>query len=377
MLAVLCAPQQEHVICLEPEFITPQDGYEKQDCEQRAIKRWVTRHAGRFAPWDVTILTDDLHCHQPTCELLLAHQMHFILTCKPESHAAMYEELALLAQVDGAISTFSERKWNGRHYEEWRYRWAEQLPLPGGSDALWVNWCELTIINEATGERLYHNAWATDHALNAQVVMEVVASGRSRWKVENEGINVLKNRGYHFEHNYGHGKQRLAAVLLTMMLLAFLFHTALDLSCLVYQAIRRELAVRRTFFDDLRALTRYIYFDTWQQLLNFMYQQLDTAPEPGLLTWPRPPVRTPADQPTGRAMAPARKAPSFPLPPPASRTVQTTASLSARNLPVHDANALPALPPSPVPVSPFAPTHLKLESLLLYSQVYSASNHAT
>ena len=154
MLAVLCAPQQEHVICLEPEFITPQDGYEKQDCEQRAIKRWVTRHAGRFAPWDVTILTDDLHCHQPTCELLLAHQMHFILTCKPESYAAMYEELALLARVDGAISTFSERKWNGRYHEEWRYRWAEHLPLRGGSDALWVNWCELTRINEATGERL-------------------------------------------------------------------------------------------------------------------------------------------------------------------------------------------------------------------------------
>ena len=111
--------------------------------------------------------------------------------------------------------------------------------------------------------------------------MEMVASGRSRWKVENEGINVLKNRGYHFEHNYGHGKQHLAAVLLTMMLLAFLFHTALDLSCLVYQAIRRELAVRRTFFDDLRALTRYIYFASWQQLLTFMYQQLDIAPEPG------------------------------------------------------------------------------------------------
>ena len=183
--------------------------------------------------------------------------------------------------MEGAISTFSERKWNGRYHEEWRYRWAEQLPLRGGSDALRVNWCELTRINEATGEQLYHNAWATDHALNAQVVLEVVASGRSRWKVENEGINVLKNRGYNFEHNYGHGKQHLAAVLLTLMLLAFLFHTALDLSCLVYQAIRRELAVRRTFFDDLRALTRYIYFASWQQLLTFMYQQLDIAPEPG------------------------------------------------------------------------------------------------
>ena len=35
------------------------------------------------------------------------------------------------------------------------------------------------------------------------------------------------------------------------------------------------------FFDDLRALTRYLYFASWQQLLTFMYQQLDLAPEPG------------------------------------------------------------------------------------------------
>ena len=112
-------------------------------------------------------------------------------------------------------------------------------------------------------------------------MVDVVASGRSRWKVENEGFNVLKNHGYHFEHNYGHGKQYLSMVLLTLLILAFLFHSVLDLTCLTYQAVRCELATRRTFFNDLRALTRYLYFGSWQQLLSFMYQRLDLAPEPG------------------------------------------------------------------------------------------------
>ena len=128
------------------------------------------------------------------------------------------------------------------------------------------------------GKQIYHNAWATDHILTEQAVVEVTADGRSRWKVENEGFNVLKNQGYHFEHNYGHGQQHLSMVLLTLLLLAFLFHTALDHSCFMYQAVRRELAARRTFFNDLRALTRYLYFTSWQQLLTFMYQQLDLAP---------------------------------------------------------------------------------------------------
>ena len=71
LLAVVGAPEQPHVVCLPPEFITPQDGAEKQDCEQQAIKRWVKQHAGHFAPWSVTVLTDDLHAHQPVCQLLL------------------------------------------------------------------------------------------------------------------------------------------------------------------------------------------------------------------------------------------------------------------------------------------------------------------
>jgi len=278
MMAVVCAPQQEHVVCLDPEFIRPQDGHKKQDCEQQAIKRWVGRNAQRFQPWNVTILTDDLHCHQPTCDLLLEHKMHFILTCKSESHEALYEELALLDQVEGAISTREVRKWNGRTHERWVYRWAEWLPLRRGSDPLMVNWCELTVTDEATEKRLYHNAWATDHVLSEELVMAVAESGRSRWKVENEGFNVLKNRGYNFEHNYGHGQQHLSMTLLTLLLLAFLLHTALDLGCSMYQAVRRELAVRRTFFNDLRALTRYLYFASWQELLTFMYQQLDLAP---------------------------------------------------------------------------------------------------
>lgn len=279
MLAVLCAPDQEHVICLEPEFITPQDGHAKQDCEQQATKRWITRNAARFAPGTVTILADDLHCHYPLCTLLQQHHMHFILTCKPASHAALYEELRLLEHVPGAITTQVVEKWRGPHRERWVYRWAEQLPIRGALDTVMVNWCDLTIFDVETDEQLYHCAWATDHPVRAQTVPQIVTSGRSRWKVENEGFNVLKNQGYHFEHNYGHGQQHLSSVLLTLLLLAFLCHSALGLSCATYQAVRRELGARRTFFNDLRTLTRYFYFPSWQRLLTFMYHQLDLPPE--------------------------------------------------------------------------------------------------
>ena len=108
--------------------------------------------------------------------------MYFILTCKESSHTTLYEKLSLLEQVEGAISSKSVIKWNGRYYERWDYRWADSLPLRRGADALLVNWCELTITNQDTGERKYHNAWATNHEVNEQNVEEVAAGGR------NEGV---------------------------------------------------------------------------------------------------------------------------------------------------------------------------------------------
>ncbi len=86
----------------------------------------------------------------------------------------------------------------------------------------------------------------------------------------------------HLEHNYGHGKQYLAAILVMLNLLAFLLHTILDLTDRHYQLIRQELGTRKTFFQDIQALTRYLYFDSWQSLLSFMFQQLELElPPPG------------------------------------------------------------------------------------------------
>jgi hypothetical protein len=50
-----------------PEFIYPQDGYEKQDCELTAAKRWMNSEAPHL-PVNTTILGDDLYCHHPFCE---------------------------------------------------------------------------------------------------------------------------------------------------------------------------------------------------------------------------------------------------------------------------------------------------------------------
>jgi len=275
---VIVQPGNEHVIALEPEYITPQDGKEKQDCEIEAGKRWIGKYGVFYAKQGVTILGDDLFSRQPFIQALIDKKLHFILVCKPDSHLALYEMVAFLA-ASGVLATCQKRLWNGRFGEIYTYRYANNLPVRGDQEAIIVNWCELTITREDTGEQLYKNAFCTDFSVLETSVEAIVRDGRARWKVENENNNVLKTKGYHLEHNFGHGDQYLASLLLSLNLLAFLFHTVLDLVDDKYRLIRQELRTRRRFFQDMETLLRYFIFPSWDDVLQFMFNglELDTG----------------------------------------------------------------------------------------------------
>ena len=270
---VFVKPGFNKVISLPPEFITPQDGHEKQDCENTAAKRWLNQFAPLYKTLGITILGDDLYCRQSLCELILLHELDFILVCKPDSHQTLYQ---WVEELDGlqAVETVIEKRWTGKTRLTDTYRFVNQVPLRDSEDAQMVNWCELTT-TRPDGTIAYKNAFATNFEISKNNVKQIIADGRARWKIENENNNVLKNRGYHLEHNFGHGNKYLSQLMLTLNLLAFLFHTVLDVIDEKYKLIRSDLPTRQTFFDDIRALTRYIYFESWDAMLIFMLHGLE------------------------------------------------------------------------------------------------------
>jgi hypothetical protein len=274
---VVVAPGREQVLPYVPEFIVPQDGQEKQDCEMNAAKRWVEREQATLRRYRAVLLGDDLYSRQPLCALVLEAKCDFIFVCHRDSHPTLYAVVDAVNEL-GRLPTFSQRHWNGRHGEIWTYRYLNDVPLRNGETALSVNWCDLIITHEETGAILFRNEWITSLALEEANTPEIVACGRARWKSENENNNVLKNHGYHIDHNFGHGQQHLSTTLLTLNLLAFLLHTIAQVADEVYQQIRQALGPRRTFFNDIGALMRYLIFPDWQALLRFMFVQLELEP---------------------------------------------------------------------------------------------------
>ena len=70
-------------------------------------------------------------------------------------------------------------------------------------------------------------AWQHSQSRLCHLAWQPVRATRSRWKIENEMFNTLKNQGYHFEHNLSHGQQPLPVNLAFRMMLAFLIDQVL------------------------------------------------------------------------------------------------------------------------------------------------------
>lgn len=273
------SPEYTKALAMGPEFIHLQDGDTKQDCERNAAKRWLNRLGDTLSELDITIGGDDLYANQPFCKKILKNEMNFLLTCKPKTHKWLYEWVDI-HEKEKEVTTFTRRTEKGNKKQIYTYRYTENVPMRDSEDALMVNWLEV-LVEDPEGKQLYYNTFITNHILDSNdTVAELAAAGRARWKIENENNNTLKTKGYHLEHNFGHGDNNLSETLATLNILSFLFHTLMELNDSRYSLIRKTLPRRDMFFQDIRALTRYFLFDSWDHLMLTMLEGLELE-DPG------------------------------------------------------------------------------------------------
>jgi hypothetical protein len=261
-------PGSNQVLPVMGEPIRNGDGREKQDCEHEAGKRWLLAHGDEYRWLKATLLGDDLFSDQPFCEAVLAQKMSFLFTCKAESHPWLSETVE-----QSFLEAHEARKWTGQYKQISRYRWINGVPLRDSKDALKVNYLHLEIWNEKTGKATYTSSWVTDKEITAENVELLASCARARWKIENEHNNVLKNRGCNLEHNFGHGKEHASEIFLLLNLLAFQFHTILELCDEDYRKARASFGRRDSFFHHMQAALRYALHESWRDFLIFVLDE--------------------------------------------------------------------------------------------------------
>jgi hypothetical protein len=214
--AVLVHPDFPEVIPLAPEPIQRHDGQQKNDCERNAARRWLKRFRQDHPHLPVIVIEDALSSNAPHIRDLVAAHCHFILGVKPGDHAHLFEQVRqreLAGQV-GVLELADASPGRVR-----RYVFVSGVSLNEANQQVRVNFLRYQELQD--GQVVREWTWVTDLKLTRDTVVAVARGGRARWRIENETFNTLKNQGYHFEHNYGHGEKHLAVVLALLMMLAF------------------------------------------------------------------------------------------------------------------------------------------------------------
>ena len=272
--AVLVHPEHNVVIPLAPEPIVKGDGESKNDCERNAAKRLLSDLRREHPHLKILIVEDGLASNFPHLSLLDSLDMQYIIGVKQGDHAYLFDWIKDLKPV-----IHQEVDELGTQHEFHSY---SDVPLNDTNHHYRVNVLEYWETKK-DGRKQYFS-WVTKLPLTSKNVYQCMRAGRSRWRIENETFNTLKNQGYNFQHNYGHGYKNLCSVMTMLMMLAFLIDQVQQLCCKVYQKARKHVGKLVTLFEKVRVLTEMLVFNSWQHLYTFIGVP-ESRPPPEEMPW--------------------------------------------------------------------------------------------
>jgi hypothetical protein len=260
--AAIIHPDQRAVIPLMPEPITNRDGTDKNDCERNAAKRFVAKLRQDHPHLKFIVTEDSLSSNAPHIETLHAHGLHYILGVKEGDHAYLFQQVQA-AEHAGRV-TYYERHDRAAGVVH-RFRFVNDMPLNAARTDVRVHFIEYWEVGD---DKSQHFSWVTDLRVSKRNVYHLMRGGRARWKIENETFNTLKNQGYNFAHNYGHGEDNLSVVFAMLMMLAFLVDQTQQLGCALFQAVWTKLGSKRRLWERMRALFYDYAFASMRQLFE-------------------------------------------------------------------------------------------------------------
>jgi len=261
--ALVCSivhPDRKQVFPLFHEDIHKIDGKTKNDCEQNAAKRFLPAIRKAYPHQKITILEDSLFSTAPHIKLLESLNFNYIIAVKPGRHAFLFQ------QFSEALTEAFE--WNDGDGVKRGYRFFNDLPLNKSNQDQRVNFIEhweIPTKGRNKGKKKTFT-YVTNHIIKIANVAELSKAGRTRYKIENETFNTLKNQQYHFEHNYGHGNKHLSSVFVSLMLLMFLMDQIQEACCQVFTRAYKKSGSRIVLWEKMRTLFSEFYIEKWEDI---------------------------------------------------------------------------------------------------------------
>jgi hypothetical protein len=200
-------PEKNIVIPFCPEPILKEDGKEKNDCELNAAKRCFQNVRREHPHLKLVVTADAIGSNGPYIQTILDNKMSYIIIVKPTGNKSLFDFISGI-KLEKYEFTKEETKYV--------FEYVNGVPLNDTYPDMLVNFFQCEETNLQTGEKK-HCSWVTNIKITVKNVYKLMKSGRAKWKIENETFNTLKNQGYSYEHNFGHGNKNLTSVFSMLM----------------------------------------------------------------------------------------------------------------------------------------------------------------
>jgi hypothetical protein len=262
--ACVVHPDKRNVIPLCPEAILNQDGSSKNDCERNACKRFLENFRREHPHLKAILVEDGLSSTAPHIRMIEEFGLKYILGAKPGDHQFLFEQLEdSMEAVDHEIRT-----QDGYYHQ---FRFLNGVSLNKSNQDVKVNVLEYRQ-TDPKGKEL-NFSWVTNILISTTNVDKIAKGGRARWKIENETFNTLKNYGYNFEHNYGHGKKYLSTVLCLLMMLTFLVDQVQEICCSLFQQCRKYSRTYYNLWQSMAWLFKYVKLGNWENFYLMLIKE--------------------------------------------------------------------------------------------------------
>ena len=225
-------------ISVETEFIQNSDGYRKQDCELNAFYRMAKRLKKRFPQLKICLLLDSLYAAGPVMDILKEYGWKYIITFKEGSMPERYEEFCQLKKLSRQNSMeLSDDKISQKYF------WVNDISHKG-------NLFDVLELYESREDKQTRFLWLTNFKVNKNNITKIARGGRLRWKIENEGFNVQKNRGFNLEHPYSQNETSMVNFYLLLQI-AYIISQIMEKGSLLKDKILKDFGSVTKLFEQL------------------------------------------------------------------------------------------------------------------------------
>ncbi len=225
-------------VSIESEFISNIDGGSKQDCELSAFYRMAPRLKKRFPQLNICLLLDSLYAASPAVDMAESYNWKYITVFKRGSMPERYQEFLNLKKLcrQNRIKIAEDKLSQS-------YSWVEGIPHKG------AHFNVIELVEKKNGNQTKF-VWMTNLKLTKKNITKIAKGGRLRWKIENEGFNIQKNRGFNLGHPYSQDETAMKNFYLILQI-AYIISQLVEKGNLLKASVKKAFGSISNLFDQL------------------------------------------------------------------------------------------------------------------------------